>query len=261
MLPFAGMLGCIAVLPLIPATHHWWESNRNRLIVSLCFAAARSCITSSPKARPPCPTCSSTRSSMSTSRSSCCSSRSTSSPAASASRGDLPAHPLTNTTFLAVGAVHRQLRRHHRREHAADPAAAADQLRAQARHAHRRSSSSSSSATSAARCCPSAIRRCSWATCSGVPFFWTLILWKEWAFCCAILLIDLLHLGHDRVPTRDRSRQSSRDEAHAASRCACAAGSTCSGCIGGRRSRVAARSAASRCSARTSSSFRCCARW
>ena len=28
-----------AILPLIPATHHWWESNRNRLLVSLAFAA------------------------------------------------------------------------------------------------------------------------------------------------------------------------------------------------------------------------------
>jgi Na+/H+ antiporter NhaD/arsenite permease-like protein len=37
--PFAGILGAIAILPLIPATHHWWESNRNRLIVALCFAA------------------------------------------------------------------------------------------------------------------------------------------------------------------------------------------------------------------------------
>ena len=33
------LLGCIAVLPLIPATHHWWESNVNRLGVSLVFAA------------------------------------------------------------------------------------------------------------------------------------------------------------------------------------------------------------------------------
>ena len=29
-LPFIGMLGCIAVLPLVRATHHWWESNLNR---------------------------------------------------------------------------------------------------------------------------------------------------------------------------------------------------------------------------------------
>jgi Na+/H+ antiporter NhaD/arsenite permease-like protein len=35
VLPFAALLGAIAILPLIPATHHWWESNLNRLGVSL----------------------------------------------------------------------------------------------------------------------------------------------------------------------------------------------------------------------------------
>ena len=36
--PFLAMLGAIAVLPLIPPTHHWWESNRNKLIVALSLA-------------------------------------------------------------------------------------------------------------------------------------------------------------------------------------------------------------------------------
>ncbi len=35
ILPFVGILGCIAVLPLIPKTHHWWESNINRLGVAI----------------------------------------------------------------------------------------------------------------------------------------------------------------------------------------------------------------------------------
>ena len=38
-LPFLAMLGCIAVLPLLPATHLWWESNVNRLGIALLFAA------------------------------------------------------------------------------------------------------------------------------------------------------------------------------------------------------------------------------
>ncbi len=38
IIPFAGLLLSIAILPLIPATEHWWESNQNRLMVSLCFA-------------------------------------------------------------------------------------------------------------------------------------------------------------------------------------------------------------------------------
>lgn len=32
--PFALLLGAIAVLPLLPATKHWWESNRNRFLVA-----------------------------------------------------------------------------------------------------------------------------------------------------------------------------------------------------------------------------------
>src|SRR5262245_31092443 len=34
--PFVLLLLCIAVLPL--AAHHWWENNRNRIIVSFGFA-------------------------------------------------------------------------------------------------------------------------------------------------------------------------------------------------------------------------------
>lgn len=37
-LPFVAILMCIALLPLIPATAHWWESNKNRLAVSLVLA-------------------------------------------------------------------------------------------------------------------------------------------------------------------------------------------------------------------------------
>jgi Na+/H+ antiporter NhaD/arsenite permease-like protein len=32
--PFAALLGAIAVLPLVPRTAHWWESNRSKLAVS-----------------------------------------------------------------------------------------------------------------------------------------------------------------------------------------------------------------------------------
>jgi Na+/H+ antiporter NhaD/arsenite permease-like protein len=37
--PFVGLLLAIAILPLPRKTAHWWESNRNRLLVSLAFAA------------------------------------------------------------------------------------------------------------------------------------------------------------------------------------------------------------------------------
>ena len=38
ILPFVAILASIAFLPLIPATHHWWERNINRLAVSLFCA-------------------------------------------------------------------------------------------------------------------------------------------------------------------------------------------------------------------------------
>ena len=37
VIPFAGLLLCIAVLPMV--ARHWWESNRNQLIVALAWAA------------------------------------------------------------------------------------------------------------------------------------------------------------------------------------------------------------------------------
>lgn len=43
VIPFIGMLMCIAILPILPSTEHWWESNQNRLMVSLCFAAVTLC--------------------------------------------------------------------------------------------------------------------------------------------------------------------------------------------------------------------------
>jgi len=39
IIPFAGLLLSIALLPLLSATEHWWESNLNRLTIALCFAA------------------------------------------------------------------------------------------------------------------------------------------------------------------------------------------------------------------------------
>lgn len=38
VIPFAVLLLCIAILPLIDATEHWWEHNRNRLLVSVVLS-------------------------------------------------------------------------------------------------------------------------------------------------------------------------------------------------------------------------------
>ena len=34
VIPFVLMLAAIAVLPLVPAAHQWWESNRSKLMVA-----------------------------------------------------------------------------------------------------------------------------------------------------------------------------------------------------------------------------------
>jgi Na+/H+ antiporter NhaD/arsenite permease-like protein len=39
VIPFVGLLLSIAIMPLLRPTEHWWESNQNRLMVSVCFAA------------------------------------------------------------------------------------------------------------------------------------------------------------------------------------------------------------------------------
>ncbi len=39
VIPFIGILLVIAVFPLLPKISHWWENNRNRLIVSLLLGA------------------------------------------------------------------------------------------------------------------------------------------------------------------------------------------------------------------------------
>src|SRR3972149_2494052 len=40
VLPFVLMLAAIAVLPLIPATQHWWESNLSKFMVATALAVA-----------------------------------------------------------------------------------------------------------------------------------------------------------------------------------------------------------------------------
>jgi Na+/H+ antiporter NhaD/arsenite permease-like protein len=37
-LPFAALLLCIALLPLIPSAAHWWEHNKNKLMTALALA-------------------------------------------------------------------------------------------------------------------------------------------------------------------------------------------------------------------------------
>src|SRR5687768_4943782 len=39
VIPFVVLLAAIALLPLIPATAHWWESNLSRFLVALALSA------------------------------------------------------------------------------------------------------------------------------------------------------------------------------------------------------------------------------
>jgi Na+/H+ antiporter NhaD/arsenite permease-like protein len=39
-IPFAALLLCIAIFPLIPATHHWWEKNFSKVQVSVACGVA-----------------------------------------------------------------------------------------------------------------------------------------------------------------------------------------------------------------------------
>jgi Na+/H+ antiporter NhaD/arsenite permease-like protein len=43
VIPFVGLLLAIAILPLVPMTQHWWEHNRNRLIVAVTLGAVTLC--------------------------------------------------------------------------------------------------------------------------------------------------------------------------------------------------------------------------
>ncbi len=188
ILPFVGILASIAILPLLPATHHWWESNLNRLAVALAcggLTLAYYFFAVGPESLLPV--------------------LNHAIPVeyipfivllfslyvisgGISLQGDLPAHPITNTGFLAFGAIIASfvgttgasmllirplLQTNAERKHIVhtvvffiflvsniggtllpigDPPLFLGYLR-------------------------------------GVEFFWTLGLWKEWAVCCVILLI------------------------------------------------------------------------
>ncbi|MDG2094686.1 MAG: sodium:proton antiporter [Phycisphaerales bacterium] len=40
IIPFVLLLGCIAILPLIPMTEHWWHSNLSRYLMAMALALA-----------------------------------------------------------------------------------------------------------------------------------------------------------------------------------------------------------------------------
>ncbi|MHC5113284.1 MAG: sodium:proton antiporter [Planctomycetota bacterium] len=212
ILPFVGILGSIAILPLLPATHHWWERNVNRFAIALAcggltilyYLFARGADSILPVLNHAIPVeyvpfivllfslyvisggiC---------------------------LKGDLAAHPATNTGFLAFGAaiasfigttgasmllIRPLLQTNSERRHVVhtvvffiflvsniggtllpigDPPLFLGYLR-------------------------------------GVEFFWTLGLWKQWAFCCVILLI-IYYVWDSWAYRREAKADIRADEAH-----------------------------------------------
>ncbi|MCP4657512.1 MAG: sodium:proton antiporter [bacterium] len=210
ILPFVGILACIAFLPLIRWTEHWWESNVNRLGVALSFAlltlvyylivrgpSSLGLVLDHAILKDYIPFivllfCLYVIS------------------GGIALRGDLAAHPITNTGFIAVGAILASfigttgasmllirplLQTNSERKHVmhtviffiflvsniggtllpvGDPPLFLGYLR-------------------------------------GVEFFWTLGLWKPWATCCVILLV-IYYLWDTYLYKKERPEDIQLDE-------------------------------------------------
>ncbi|MHC4991457.1 MAG: sodium:proton antiporter [Planctomycetota bacterium] len=214
ILPFVGVLGAIAVLPLLTSTHHWWESNLNRLTVSLVCSALtllyalsigglgfKGVLTLLEHALiiDYIPFIILLFSLYVIS-------------GGIAARGDLPARPAINTAFLAVGAgiasfigttgasmllIRPLLKTNSERRHVVhtivffiflvsniggtllpigDPPLFLGYLR-------------------------------------GVDFFWTLGLWPQWGLCCVILLV-MYYVWDSIVYRRELPMDLKRDETH-----------------------------------------------
>ena len=155
--PFVLLLGAIAVLPLIPATAHWWESNLHRFYVAGGLAAITlvyyltlhahplEAHWPAPHVAPPSPGGPNFAQTGEVLANAILSeyvpfivllfSLYTISGGIRI-EGDLPAHPLTNVAFLAAGARAGEFHRHDRRGDAVDPSAAGNQPRAKTRQAH-----------------------------------------------------------------------------------------------------------------------------
>ncbi len=212
IVPFIAILGAIAIFPLLPATHHWWESNLNRLAVALICGAATLvyalAIGGVSKAI------------------------AILDHAIVAEyipfimllfslyvisgginlRGDLAAHPSTNTAFLAIGAlaasfigttgasmllIRPLLQTNRDRKHVVHTVVFFIFL-----------------VSNVGGCLlPIGDPPLFLGFLKGVPFFWTFNLWKEWAACCVILLI-LYFIWDTMAYKKERKTDIQRDESH-----------------------------------------------
>jgi len=203
IIPFVGLLLCIAVLPLVRATAHWWESNRNRLIIALAFggvtlgyygfaydATKALAVLEHAVAAEYVPFIVLLFSLYVISGGICL-------------RGDLAAHPVTNTAFLAVGALAASL--------IGTTGASMLLIRpllqtnAERKHVKHTVIFFIFLVSNVGGCLlPVGDPPLFLGYLKGVPFFWTLCLWKEWAFAVAALLVlyylwDMLAYRHEDV--------------------------------------------------------------
>ncbi|HSQ00431.1 MAG TPA: sodium:proton antiporter, partial [Candidatus Dormibacteraeota bacterium] len=187
-MPFVAILIAIAVLPLIPTAHHWWDHNRNRLIVSLgcgtatllyyCWvrgAASIPTVLDSAIGAEYIPFITLLFSLYVIS-------------GGISLKGDLPAHPAINTAFLAIGATIASV--------IGTTGASMLLIRPLLQTNSERTRVTHTVVffiflvSNVGGCLlPIGDPPLFLGYLKGVPFKWTLILWKEWALCTAILLM------------------------------------------------------------------------
>lgn len=211
VMPFLGLLAAIAVLPLMKTTRHWWERNVNRLIVSAicaCLTVAYFLLTS----------------------------RAVEIPQLLKHvivddylpfiillfslyvisgginlSGDLPAHAATNTAFLATGAVLANF--------IGTTGASMLLIRpllqtnSERRHVTHTVIFFIFIVSNVGGCLlPIGDPPLFLGYLRGVPFLWTLVLWKEWAFCTLALLI-VYFIWDSRAYKKEAIANIQRDEA------------------------------------------------
>ena len=211
VIPFAGLLLSIAILPLIPATAHWWERNGNRLMVSLAFAgitigyylaaygaAKVATVLEHAIVAEYIPFIILLFSLYVISGGICL-------------RGDLAAHPATNTAFLGIGALIASF--------VGTTGASMLLIRpllqtnSERRHVTHTVIFFIFLVSNIGGCLlPIGDPPLFLGYLKGVHFLWTLGLWKEWAVTCAVLLV-IYYIWDSRAYKKETLRDLIRDEA------------------------------------------------
>lgn len=220
--PFVALLLCIAVLPLIHKTEHWWHHNKNKLIVALGLGlvtvlyyqfrgygfghgehGAAAGFPSVLKVLDHAilgefiPFISLLFSLYVISGGICV-------------KGDIPAHPMTNVTFLAIGGVIASL--------VGTTGASMLLIRpllatnSERKHVVHTVIFFIFIVSNVGGCLlPIGDPPLFLGFLKGVPFLWTLHLWKEWGFCLAILLV-IYYFWDMAAYQKEEKRDIQRDE-------------------------------------------------